>query len=207
MLKINSHWVSDILLGQGLGGIASLVFDRIKFYTFYRFYYPRKFKFYGKNIRWGRDFRRYVIPTSIRLSCPEKISIGDNCQFDEFVFIQTDVTSAGIKFGNRVRVNSNTHILAGSEIIIEDEVLIAPFCLITSNNHRYDLKMSIMDQGMKHSGEIIIGKGSWLGQNSKVLGGACLGSKVVVGAGAIASRGKYPDNCKLIGSSAKFKNE
>lgn len=203
MLKSFSRHIDNLLLGEGLEGFISIILDRIKFYAFFQFYYPYKFKHYGKNIRWGRDFRRLVIPTSVRVSCAEKISIFDECCFGDFVYLQCDSHSLdnGITIGRRSRINSHGHILAGSEIIIGDEVLIAPFTLITSNNHRYDLDESIMNQGMKPSGKIEIGKGSWIGQNAKILGGAKLGEKVVVAAGAIIRRGDYQSNSKILGTS------
>lgn len=208
MLKKCYQILDDILLGQGFCGFLSLFLDRIKFYFFYKYYYQSKFKKYGKNIRWGRDFRRLVIPNSLRISCPEKISIGDFCQIDEFVYLQCDFgefTDAEIKIGNKVRINANVHLLAGSEIVLEDEVLVAPYSLITSNNHRFDLDKSIMSQGMKPSGRVVIGKGSWIGQSAKILGGALMGKNSVVGSGAIVLKGNYPDRSKIVGNGTTSK--
>ncbi|MDO9182887.1 MAG: acyltransferase [Bacteriovorax sp.] len=209
MLKKNSPLLNDLLFGQGLWGLIEVVTDRMLFFIFYKALYQRTFKYYGKNIRWGRGFRKFIIPKSVRLSCPEKISIGDNCQIDDFVFLQSDSGEkfeSGITLGEKVRINSNSHILAGSKIEIGDEVLIAPFCLITSNNHRIDLDISIMNQGMKHSGEVFIGKGSWIGQDSKILGGAYIGENSVVGAGAIVLKGNYPSRSKVLGLASKIKS-
>lgn len=206
MLNGVSRHLDDLLMGPGLRGFFDIALDRIKFYLFFQFYYPKKFKFYGKNIRWGRDFRKMVIPNTVRVSCAEKISIGDNCQFDEYVYLQCDTSAlSGIILGKKTRINAHTHILAGSKIVIGEEVLIAPYCLISSNNHRYNEQGSIMMQGMKHSGEIQIDDGSWIGQNAKILGGCRLGKKTVVGTGAIVLKGEYPPDCKLLGQVSCIK--
>ena len=208
MLKSVSRHLDDLFIGVGFCGVLEILFDRIKFYLFFQFYYSKKFQSYGKNIRWGRDFRKLVIPRTIRLSCLEKISIGDNCKFDDYIYLQCDSglsSESGIFIGRGTRINAHTHILAGSSITIEEEVLIAPFCLISSNNHCSEHNKSIMRQGMKPSGKISIGKGSWIGQNAKVLGGAQLGEKVVVGTGAIVIKGEYPSNCKVLGQASSFK--
>lgn len=202
MLKSVSRQIDDILFGQGIIGFLSLIYDRTIFCIFYKHYYRKKFKNYGNDIRWGRDFKRLVIPNSIRISCPEKISIGDHARIDDYVFLQCDQTQdSGISIGKNARINTHTHILSGSVIRIDEEVLVAPFCLISSNNHRFDLIDSIMNQGMKCSGEIIIGRGSWIGQNAKILGGSNIGKNAVVGTGAIVLRGSYGDHAKILGQS------
>lgn len=194
----------DVLLGQGILGSVSIAWDRVAFHTFYQFYYKKKFRQYGSNIRWGRDFKRLVIPNSIRISCPEKISLGNNVRIDDYVFLQCDSSSegGGIIIGDKTRINTHSHILSGSLITIQEEVLVAPFCLITSNNHCFDSDISIMFQGMKKSGEIVIGRGSWIGQNAKILGGSKLGSNNIVGAGAVVTKGEYADRSKILNSAS-----
>lgn len=198
--KLEGH-----LIGQGVCLPLSLLWDRLIFYSFYRFYYQRVFKSYGNNIRWGRDFRRLVIPKSVRISCPQKISIGDGCQFDDFVFLQCDEKGEGISIEAGVRINTHAHILSGSHIQIQKNVLIAPFALISSNNHAYEKNEAIMFQGMKPSGAIVIGRGSWIAQRASILGGVNLGERSVVAAGATVTRGSYPACTTLLSPAAEEK--
>lgn len=138
MLTNISRKFDQCLMGQGFLFFPSLIFDRILFYLFFKNYYKKQFKNYGENIRWGRDFRRLVIPNNIRIGCPEKISISDHCCFDDFVYLQCDNQGEGMTIEEGVRINSHTHVLAGSHIQIGKNTLIAPFSLIASNNHAYD---------------------------------------------------------------------
>lgn len=202
MLRNLSHKADFFFFHYGILNSFLLPIDRLAFICFFQFYYRFRFKAYGKNIRWGKHFNKKIIPNSVRISCPEKISISADCCIDEGVFLQCDQDGDGIEIGSGTRINSNTHILAGSKIIIEDKVLIAPFSLISSNNHRHDLDTPIMDQGMKPSLPIRIRKGSWIGQSAIILGGTDLGENSVVAAGAIVLKGQYQKKSVILSTRA-----
>ena len=104
-----------------------------------------------------------------------------------------------------VRINTHAHILAGSHIQIQRNVLIAPFALISSNNHAYEKNEAIMFQGMKSSGAIVIGAGSWIAQRANILGGVSLGERSVVAAGATVTRGSYGAGTILLSPAAEEK--
>lgn len=207
MLKRLVHKLDNVFLHYGLMELMSILCDRILYILILQFYYRARFAYYGSNIRWGKHGSRRTIPRSVRISCPEKIILGDDVQIDEFVFLQCDQNGEGINIARGTRINSHVHILSGAKITIEEKVLIAPFSLISSNNHRFQADVPIMDQGMQPSGEILIGSGSWIGQNAKVLGGVNLGRNTVVGAGAIVTKGHYPNHSILIGSSAVVRGQ
>ena len=203
MLKKLDQYIHNSLLGDGFFYIPFMLIDRILFFCFFKFYYKKRFQYYGKNIRWGKNFRKLLIPFSVRISCPEKITISDNCSFDEGVYLQCDNKGDGIYFHQGCRVNAHTHFLAGAKITIGEKVLIAPFCLISSNNHQTTGNSPIMDQAMTSSGEITISSGTWLGHGGKILGGVILGQNSIVGASALVTRGTYKDRALLIGVPAK----
>lgn len=176
-----------------------LVFDRLAFLLFFKWYYQRIFSQYGQNIRWGRDFRHRLIPSSVRISCPGKIQIGDNCQFDEGVYLQCHNLGEGIVIAAGTRINAHTHILSYSKITIGSQVLIAPFSLLASGDHgckRTDI--SIMQQPHEMSGEITIGAGSWIAQGAKILGGSHIGCNSVVAAGSVV-KGVFQDYSVIAG--------
>lgn len=181
-----------------------ILLDRIAFYLFFQWYYRRRFRHYGKNIRWGRYYRRLTIPGNIRISCPEKISIGDNCQFDEFTHLMCHHDGDGLFIGNNVRcANGFTHILAFSKLVIEDNVLIGAFVHINNGNHGYaGNEIPIMDQPYVRSGEIRISTGSWIGRNAHVLGGVTIGRNCVVAANAVVTK-DAPDYCVVGGIPAR----
>ncbi|HIP34314.1 MAG TPA: hypothetical protein EYG89_06345, partial [Bacteroidia bacterium] len=166
---------------DGFIGLFLILLDRIMFHGFKKYYYKRLFANYGNNIRWGKHGTRLTIPKNIRISSSDKIFIGDNCQFDEYVYLQVHHDGGYLKIGNNVRINSFSHIQTFSNITIEDFVLIAPFSHINSGNHGFeDIQKPVMYQEYTKAGEIVIGMGSWLGRSSQVLGNVHLGKNTVV---------------------------
>lgn len=167
-----------------------IVFDRIAFYLFFKYYYKLKFSNYGDNIRWGRYYYRRTIPSNVRISCPEKISIGNNCQFDEFTHLMCHHDGDGLLIGNNVRCsNGFTHITAFAKVTIEDNVLISAFCQINNGNHGFhDKNLPVMYQTYTKSGEIVIGEGSWIGRNSHVIGKVKIGKNCIIGANSVVTK-------------------
>lgn len=203
-LKRIAHLIERILFYDGLPHWLLLIWDKIAFNFFYKNYYQKKFLHYGQNIRWGKHLQRLTIPHSIRISTPEKISIGDNCQFDEYTYIQCHHDGEGLFIGNNTRVNAFTHIQAFSKITIEEDVLIAPFSHINSGNHGFDdPSLPIMYQPYTKAGTIQIGRGTWLGRGSQVLGGVTLGINCVVASGAVVTR-SFLDYAVVGGVPAKL---
>jgi len=181
----------------GFLGILILIYDRLSFYTYKKYFYEKLFLNYGKNIRWGKHGLRLTIPKNIRISSPHKISIGNNCQFDEYVYLQVHHEGENLIIGNNVRINAFTHIQAYSSIILHDFVLVAPFSHINSGNHGFEnINKPIMEQSYKKSGVIEIAKGSWIGRNSHILGNVKLGENTVIGAGSVVT--KSFDNFSVI---------
>lgn len=60
------------------------ILDRILYKLIYERIYKKKFGYYGKNITWGRNYEKRIIPNNIRISCHENIFINDGCKIDEF---------------------------------------------------------------------------------------------------------------------------
>lgn len=180
-----------------------LLLDRLAFAFFFQWYYKKTFASYGKNIRWGKHFRRRTIPFSVRISCPEKIRIGDNCQFDEGVYLQCHLDGEGIIIGNGTRINAHTHILSYSKIVIGSKVLFAPFSLVASGDHGHrKIDTPIMDQPYEKSGEIVVGDGAWIGQGVKILGSSRIGENSVVAAGAVV-KGTFNSHSIIAGVPAR----
>ncbi len=184
-----------------------IIFDRILFYTYYKHIYKACFKKYGKNIRWGKHSRYRCIPKSVRIGLSELISIGDDCCIDEGVYLQCFHEGRGISISKNSRINTHTHILAYDHIEICENVLIAPFCLISSGNHKMSSKdVAIKDQNMSPAGKVVLGNGSWIGQGSKILGDLTIGMYSVIGAGTILTS-NVGDNELFAGNPGSFKKK
>lgn len=175
---------------------------RLPYRTYFLPYYRRRFGAYGDNVRWGR-WHDLLIPDNVKIECPENISIGDNCEFDEYTHLLA-TTGSRLVIGNNVRfANGFAHVVASfDEIVIEDDCLFAAFVQIINGNHGYsDITRPVKEQPSYSSGPIRIGRGSWLGRNACIMGGVTLGRHVVVGANAVVTK-SVPDYCVVAGSPA-----
>jgi galactoside O-acetyltransferase len=113
------------------------------------------------------------------LSFGGSFSAGRDCIFE---------TSAGvIEIGERVGFNHRVLLIADyGRIAIGDDTIIGPNVVMRSANHAFDLDddRPVRDQG-HHPGDIVIGRGAWIGAGVILLAGAVVGDGAVIGAGAV----------------------
>jgi len=176
--------------------------QRAIYRAFFKHYYKLCFKSYGKRIGWGRLFGP-LIPSSIKIACPENISIGDNCQFDEYTQLLATPLSRLI-IGDRVRFsNGFAHVTASFDTIeIENDCLFGAFVLIINGNHGYkDIDTPIKYQESYSTGPILIKSGSWIGRGACIMGGVTIGRNSVVGANSVVTK-SVPDYCLAAGNPA-----
>lgn len=161
--------------------------------------YTKKFKKFGDNS---------VLYTPLIVSDHSDISIGDNTTILNGVRMQVynELTSRNsqLEIGNKCYISYNNTFLVGGDIIIEDGVLMASNILISSENHNVNPEDDkyYMDQKLECE-SVVIGEGSWLGENCKILPGVKIGKKCVIGAGSIVTK-SIPDYCIAVGSPAKI---
>jgi len=92
---------------------------------------------------------------------------------------------SGLEIGDHVYIAHNTVIL-GIKIVIEDEVLIGPNCVISGGNHTFSNESFRF--GKKQNREVIIKKGSWVGGNCSIVGGAILPKQSILAAGSVLNK-------------------
>lgn len=93
-----------------------------------------------------------------------------------------------IVLGDRIVLNRGSLISAPARITIGRDVLVGPYCVINSGDHRFeDISRSIRGQGHQLT-PIEIGEGAWLGAHVVVLRGVAVGPGAVVAAGAVVTR-------------------
>lgn len=111
-----------------------------------------------------------------------------HCQFD----VEIQSPNKSIVIGNNVGINKRCVII--SDVIIGDNVLIAPHCaLLNRKEHSYDLLgVTIFDAPRKQSEKIIIENDVWLGFGSIVLGGVTIGEGAVIAAGSLVLKDVKP---------------
>lgn len=111
----------------------------------------------------------------------------------------TFLNVSGIEIGNDVYIATGCWIDGMGGLVIEDEVKISPFVVITTTSHCF--KGNSVRFGGSHRTPARIGRGSWIASHV-VISGATIGSGTIVGANAVVSR-DLPDNVFAGGVPAK----
>jgi acetyltransferase-like isoleucine patch superfamily enzyme len=111
--------------------------------------------------------------------------------------------------GGRIIIGRDTHIQLGchihahiNDVLIGDDVEIAPNCAFYSYNHAYLKGVRIRHQELVSKGSIIVGNGCWIGHGVIILQGLKIGEGAIIGAGSVVTR-DIPANSIAFGVPAK----
>lgn len=121
--------------------------------------------------------------------------------------IGRDVTLLSI---NRLMLGNNIYIAKGcwlnavGGITMEDEVVLAPYVVMSSSNHGF-LDGSVQ-RGGAHPAPIHIGFGTWIAAHSVVTAGVSIGRSNLVAANTVVTKNS-PENSVLAGVPAKVVKE
>ena len=167
---------------------------RKKWFIISQYYYRMRFGSVGKNS---------IIIKPVQLDHVRSIYLEDN------VFIAEGAWLLGNSEGEKVlSIKSKTtighycHIVAKESVTIEEDVLIADKVFITDCAHSYtNINESVQQQKVKFLGPVVIGSGSWLGENVCVCG-ASIGKHCVIGANSVVNR-DIPDYSVAVGAPAR----
>ena len=155
-------------------------------------------------------FRQYgqhtLILRPLLLEGKKNISIGDRTFIYDQVWLAamplTDNKQPELRIGNNCGLGHFNHIYATNRIILEDGVLTADKVYISDTLHTYeDPNVPIKEQVVRATKEVIIGEGSWLGENVCVVG-ASIGRHCVIGANAVVTH-DIPDYSVAVGIPAR----
>lgn len=159
-----------------------------------------KFKYYGKGVSIG--YPAIISLDKGNISISDFSIIKKNSRIQNFIEHNSgrDVT---ISIGKNCYIGTNFSILNASNVTIGDNVLIASYVLITSENHSIDPESTYeyKDQPLLSS-PVIIGDGCWIGEKVIILPGVTIGKKCVIGAGSIVTK-SIPDYSIVVGNPAK----
>lgn len=196
------------LLG-GLGGAVGL-FLRAKLY-------PALFQSCGRKVVFGKN---------VTIRHPHKIVLGDGVVLDNNSVVDAKgADNRGIVLRDRVYVGRNTILYCkNGDIEIGENVSFSANCVVFSSNRLVMKKDSVvaafayllsggeydlddptpfaLQKGTCTKGPLEIGEGCWIGAGARVLDGASLGDRCVLGAGAVANK-PLPADAVAVGVPAR----
>jgi len=105
-----------------------------------------------------------------------------------------------VTVGNSVYIGYNCYF-GGGEIVLEDEVMIAPFVSIVAGNHT--MRDGSYRFGPYEFGTIRIGRGTWICANTVVCSGVTIGKGCLIGPGSVVST-DVPDFSMVGGVPARL---
>lgn len=108
----------------------------------------------------------------------------------------------GIRIGDHVFIGNGTIAMGSGTIVIEDEVLIAPHCIIISGNHVFD--NGSFRSKKSDSGKIHIGRGSWVAGNCTIARDSCLPAFSILSANSFLNKPFYEEKVLYGGVPAKM---
>ncbi len=164
---------------------------------FFMIIHKNVFGAFGNNVRVYRP---------LQIDGYENIFIGDNVTILDGVWLAslnlTGEKGVKLEIGSGTSIGHLNHIYSTKAIIIENNVLTADKVYISDNMHSYeDINVPIMGQSIKQCQSVVIGEGSWLGENVCVIG-ASVGKHCIIGANAVVTT-DIPDYCVAVGVPAR----
>jgi len=136
----------------------------------------------------------------------ENVHIGANVTINKYAWLMTLPLEEGriprMVIGDGSVIGHFNHITCVNHVEIGRNVLTADRVHISDNSHGYENpSVPIMEQPVISKGPVVIGDGTWLGENVSVL--SCrIGRNCVIGANAVVTK-DIPDFCVAAGIPAK----
>lgn len=112
-----------------------------------------------------------------------------------------------ISVGNNSAFGDNSYIVAIDDIVIGDNVMMAPNVTILTANHEITPKNKLLNTGIDKKKPVKIGSDIWIGTNVTILPGAEIGDGCVIAAGAVVTGKKYSKYSIIGGVPAKIIGE
>lgn len=111
-------------------------------------------------------------------------------------------SAASLKLGNHVWLGRNATVEGNGSVVIGDRVDIGPCVSFGTGGHKIGGHEHRAGKGIVT--HIVIGSGTWIGQNSVVINDSSIGEGVVIAGGALVI-GNVPSDVLVAGVPAKVK--
>ena len=148
--------------------------------------------------------KKSFIYKPLQLDNVQNIAIGNEVYVAEHAWMFCDKGAIdGLFIDDKTVVGHFAHIVAFKMVHIEKSVLIADRVFISDCTHDYEnVALPIIEGKVRVLKPVVIGEGSWLGENVCICG-ASIGKHCVVGANSVVTN-DIPDYCVAVGSPAKI---
>ena len=184
-----------MIIKQSLRFIKNLILWRKEYLP----HFKKRFLFFGKDAR---------IEYPSNIPDAKFVSVGDNTTIlkNSRIQVYNALTGnrANVTIGHNCYIGSSLSILAGANVEIGDDVLIASNVLITSEDHGINPESEIpyMNQPLICK-PVKIGSGTWIGEKVSVLPGVTIGQRCIIGTSAVVTK-DIPDFCLAVGIPARI---
>lgn len=120
------------------------------------------------------------------------------------VRLRTYGQESRIIIGKRVGLNGTNITARSKSIIIGDNTMIAPNVLIMDSDFHapWPPELRPVSPGFEYDKDVIIGENVWIGSQSIILKGVCIGNNTIVAAGSVVTK-SIPANVMVCGVPAK----
>lgn len=132
------------------------------------------------------------LKTEVNIKGKGRLSLQQNVTCMKNVTLS--VIDGQMDIGERVLFNRNCILVCRKHISIGDCTMIGPNVVIYDHDHRFGLEG--LARSEYKTGDVIIGKGCWIGANAVILRGTTIGDGCVIGAGTVV-KGNIP-TCSIV---------
>jgi len=175
-----------------------------RFLMYYNF--AKRLLWWGLNVwRFKKLGLQSFIHSPLKVQGSKNIIIGKKVIIHYKTWIASvplnNLSDSILEIGDGSIIGNFNHIYSSKKIIIGKNVLTADKVYISDNLHSYDNpNIPVMNQPIRQNKEVVIGNGSWIGENVCILG-ASIGKNCVIGANSVVTK-NIPDLCIAVGNPA-----
>lgn len=146
--------------------------------------------------------KRAFIHKTAMIESKNNIELKKGSEIWEYVIIRRGKNKLTI--GRFSQIGPFTVIFRGSDVIIGNNVLIAPHCVLAAGNHEYrQAEKPMRFAGNFSEGPIVIEDDVWIGANSTITDGVRIGKGAVVAANSVVTKDVAPYD--IVGGSPAVK--
>lgn len=143
-------------------------------------------------IRIGQKGRGLVIGKGLHLQSPVNIHIGNDVRIGRYGRLASfpiDGHYGQIVIEDNCYIGDFFSVLAGSDITIKENTLIASHVAIVSENHGVNPEYGVKYAKQPLSGEpTSVGKNCWIGEKVMIMPGVEIGDWCIIGAGSVVTK-------------------